>query len=156
MVENGVVIIVATDGYCSILSVPVCISAAFTFFVLWEWWGLRKYQGIWNSLTPVPNLTDKILTTDRLLLAVIIQCRTVWINLYRLFNFSAFTYIHGGTRCRSFYSHCSLFSNPDGVIGLFHWLNPSGRTKTLGSTQIPGTLRPALSYRYGLKSKRNT
>jgi hypothetical protein len=26
-------------------------------------------------------------------------------------------------------------SIPDGVIGIFHWLNPSGRTMALGSTQ---------------------
>jgi hypothetical protein len=26
-------------------------------------------------------------------------------------------------------------SIPDGVIGIFHWYNPSGRTKALGSTQ---------------------
>jgi hypothetical protein len=25
----------------------------------------------------------------------------------------------------------------DGVIGIFHWLNPSGRTMALGSTQAP-------------------
>jgi hypothetical protein len=26
-------------------------------------------------------------------------------------------------------------SIPDGVTGVFHWLNPSGRTMALGSTQ---------------------
>jgi len=26
-------------------------------------------------------------------------------------------------------------SIPDGVIGIFHWLNPSGRIMALGSTQ---------------------
>jgi hypothetical protein len=26
-------------------------------------------------------------------------------------------------------------SNPDGVIGIFHWRNPSDRTMALGSTQ---------------------
>jgi len=26
-------------------------------------------------------------------------------------------------------------SIPDGVIGIFHWHNPTGRTMTLGSTQ---------------------
>jgi hypothetical protein len=37
-------------------------------------------------------------------------------------------------------------SIPDGVIGIFHWHNPSGRTVAVGSTQpltemSPGTLR---------------
>ena len=36
--------------------------------------------------------------------------------------------------------HCDTSSNvagsiPDGVIGIFHWHNPSGRTMALGSTQ---------------------
>jgi len=30
------------------------------------------------------------------------------------------------------YNSCSI---PDGVIGTFHWHNPSGRTMALGSTQ---------------------
>jgi len=38
--------------------------------------------------------------------------------------------------------HCSTSrkvagSTPDGVIGIFHWHNPSGRTLALGSTQPP-------------------
>jgi hypothetical protein len=32
-------------------------------------------------------------------------------------------------------SHMVAGSIPDGVIGIFHWHNPSGRTMTLGSTQ---------------------
>jgi hypothetical protein len=51
-------------------------------------------------------------------------------------------YIHstGGTRWRSWLRHCATSrkvtgSIPDGVIGIFHLHNPSGRTIALGSTQ---------------------
>jgi len=47
---------------------------------------------------------------------------------------------HRGTRWRSWLRHCATNrkvagSIPDGVIGIFHWHNPSGRTMTLGLTQ---------------------
>ena len=46
----------------------------------------------------------------------------------------------GGTRWRSWLRHCATSwkvagAIPDGVIGIFHWHNPSGRTMALGSTQ---------------------
>ena len=46
----------------------------------------------------------------------------------------------GGTRWRSWLRHCATSrkvagSIPDGVTAIFHWLNPSGRTVTLRSTQ---------------------
>jgi len=34
-----------------------------------------------------------------------------------------------------FYHHNIAGSIPDGVIGIFHWRNPSGRTMAQGSTQ---------------------
>ena len=45
-----------------------------------------------------------------------------------------------GTRWRSWLRHCATSrkvagSIPDGVTGIFHWHNPSGRTMALGSTQ---------------------
>ena len=45
-----------------------------------------------------------------------------------------------GTRWRSWLRHCGTSrkvagSIPGGVIGVFHWHNPSGRTMALGSTQ---------------------
>jgi len=45
-----------------------------------------------------------------------------------------------GTRWRSWLRHCATIqkvtgSIPDGVIGIFHSHNPSGRTMALGSTQ---------------------
>ena len=46
----------------------------------------------------------------------------------------------GATRWRSWLRHCATSrkvagSNPGGVIGIFHWHNPSGHTMALGSTQ---------------------
>ena len=46
----------------------------------------------------------------------------------------------GGPRWRSWLRHCATSqkvagSIPDGVIGIFHWHSPSGRTVALGSTQ---------------------
>jgi len=45
-----------------------------------------------------------------------------------------------GTRWRSWLRHCATSrkvagSIPDGVIGIFHWQSPSGRTMALGFTQ---------------------
>jgi hypothetical protein len=45
-----------------------------------------------------------------------------------------------GTRWRSWLRHCATNrkvagSFPDGVIEIFHWHNPFGRTMALGSTQ---------------------
>ena len=50
------------------------------------------------------------------------------------------TALTGGTRWRGWLRHCATSrkvagSIPDGVIGIFHWLNPSGRTIALGLTQ---------------------
>ena len=52
-----------------------------------------------------------------------------------------FRVFRGGTRWRSWLRHCSgsrkvAGSIPDGIIGIFHWHNPSGRTMTLGSTEM--------------------
>ena len=45
-----------------------------------------------------------------------------------------------GTRKHSWLKHCAtsqkvMGSIPDGVIRIFHWHNPSGRTMALGLTQ---------------------
>jgi hypothetical protein len=42
-------------------------------------------------------------------------------------------------------------SIPDGVIGIFHWINPSGRTTTLGSTQ-PLTEMSTRNISWGVKA----
>ena len=57
-------------------------------------------------------------------------------------KFTNVTIIYWGTLGRSWLRHCATNrkvagSIPDGVIGLFHWHNPSGRTMALGLTQPP-------------------
>jgi len=49
-------------------------------------------------------------------------------------------FLAGGTRWRSWLRHCAITWKvmgliPDGVIGIFHWHNPSGRTVALRLTQ---------------------
>ena len=63
--------------------------------------------------------------------------------------------LHWGTRWRSWLRHCATSrkvagSIPDGVIGIFHWHNPSGRTMTLGSTQ-PLTQMSTRNISWGLR-----
>ena len=62
-------------------------------------------------------------------------------NIFRLFGYlrwiSIPKYIWGGTRWRSWLRNCptsrkAASSIPDGVTGIFHWHNSSGRTMTLG------------------------
>ena len=72
-------------------------------------------------------------------------CRRWWLFVFRylgLFVLIAVisTIINGGTRRCSWLRHCATSrkvagSIPDGVIGIFHLHNPSGRTMALGSTQ---------------------
>jgi hypothetical protein len=54
--------------------------------------------------------------------------------------FKLFCMYIGGTRWCSLLRHCAtsrkvVGSIPNGVIGIFHWLNPSWRTIALGSSQ---------------------
>jgi hypothetical protein len=49
-------------------------------------------------------------------------------------NFISLTCKCGGTRWHCATSRKVAGSIPDGVIGIFHWLNPLGRTMALGST----------------------
>ena len=63
-----------------------------------------------------------------------------------------------GTRWRSWLRHCSTSrkvtgSIPDGVIGIFHWHNPSSRTVALGLTQ-PVTEISTRNISWGLKALR--
>ena len=55
-------------------------------------------------------------------------------------NIELILHVKRGTRCRSWLRHCATSrkvagSIPDGVIGIFHWHNTSGRTMALGLTQ---------------------
>ena len=52
----------------------------------------------------------------------------------------SFTFLLHLMRWRSWLRHCATSqkvagSIPDGIIGIFHWHNPSSRTMALGSTQ---------------------
>jgi len=56
--------------------------------------------------------------------------------------------------CLVCFRHCAAsrevaVSIPDGVIGIFHWLNASGRTMSLGSTQhLTGLSTGSISWEY--------
>ena len=61
-----------------------------------------------------------------------------------------------GTRWRSWLRHCATSrkvtgSIPDGVIGIFHWRNPSSRTMALGLTQ-PLTEMSTRNISWGVKA----
>ena len=62
----------------------------------------------------------------------------------------------GGTRWRSWLRHRDsnrkvAVSIPDGVTGIYHWFNPSGRTMALGSTQ-PLTEMSTRDLPWGVKA----
>jgi len=64
----------------------------------------------------------------------------------------------GGTRWRSWLRHCAtnrevVGSIPDGVIGIFHWHKPSGRTMALESIQ-PLKERSSRNISWGCKGGR--
>ena len=67
--------------------------------------------------------------------------RHVWSRRGPVAYIYIYIYIYiWGTRWRSWWRHCATSrkiagSIPDGVIGIFHWHNPSGRTIALASTQ---------------------
>ena len=59
---------------------------------------------------------------------------------HQVLRFSSSTPHHWGKQWRSWLRHCATSrkvagSIPDGVIGIFRWHNPSGRTMALGLTQ---------------------
>jgi hypothetical protein len=62
----------------------------------------------------------------------------------------------GGTWWRSWLRHCATSRKvagtiPDGVIGMFHWHKPSGRTMALGLTQ-PLTEMSTRNISWGVKA----
>ena len=65
-------------------------------------------------------------------------------------------YYDEGTRWRSWLRHCATIrkvagSIPEGIIEIFHWQNPSGRTMALGLTQ-PLTEMSTRNISWGIKS----
>jgi len=76
----------------------------------------------------------------------------------RFLDYFILVFNEGGTRWRSWLRHCATSrkfadSIPDGVIGFFHWHNPSGHTMALGSTQ-PLTEMSARNASWGVKGGR--
>ena len=64
-----------------------------------------------------------------------------WMNMYVCIYIYIYIYIYIHTHTHTHtHTHCATNrkvagSIPDGVIGIFHWHNPSGRTMALGLTQ---------------------
>ena len=78
-----------------------------------------------------------------------------WI-LYTVVFLVSTVFVLRGTRWCSWLRHCATNGNvagsiPDGVIGIFHWHNPSGRTMALGSTQ-PLTEMSTRNISWGVKA----
>jgi hypothetical protein len=79
------------------------------------------------------------------------------LNVFRLVpNIIIITQYTLGTRWRSWLRHCATRrkvagSIPDGVIGIFHEHNPSGRTMALGLTQ-PLTEMSTRNIYWGVKA----
>ena len=75
--------------------------------------------------------------TVKLHLQTAVQCHEF---LLPLFQFMYFYNLRRGTQWRSWLRHCATSqkvagSIPNGIIGIFHWHNPSGHTMALGLTQ---------------------
>ena len=78
------------------------------------------------------------------------------INTRRKAEYHNLTILVLGMRWHSWLRHCAtsrkvVGSIPDGVIGIFHWHNPSGRTVAPGSTQ-PLTEMRTRNISWGLKA----
>ena len=77
-------------------------------------------------------------------------------NTRRIVNFVPYYKAFWDTRWRSWLRHCATSrkvagSIPDGVIGIFHYHNPSGRIMALGLTQ-PLTEISTRSISWGVKA----
>jgi len=89
--------------------------------------------GLYRASVPVQGCTLPLLRSRRLVL-----CRSsswhafiTWTGIgYKIFRDKIFSECHSWHHSRKVAG-----SIPDGVIGLFHWNNISGRTMVLGSTQ---------------------
>jgi hypothetical protein len=82
--------------------------------------------------------------------------KSVFFKMYILILFSPSIRKGACCWCRSWLRHCTTnrkvaSSIPDGVIGIFHWHNPSGRTMALGLTQ-PLTEMSTRNISWGVKA----
>jgi hypothetical protein len=92
------------------------------------------HQGEMGS---IPNLSVCDLWKQSWAVTGLFQSTSVSSCLYHATNF---VHLPSTFRWRSWLRHCATSrkvasSIPNGVIGIFHWSNPSGRTMALGSTQ---------------------
>ena len=102
--------------------------------------GFKGLTGSWMGATAG-------LTMCRQLLLIILVHDTVHSPRYKTAR---------GTRWRSWLRHCATSrkvagSIPDGIIGIFHWHNPSGRNMALGVTQ-PLTEMSTRNISWGVKA----
>ena len=96
-----------------------------TFFSYWTDWAIMDHV-IYLRVLNSDVLRDLIFT-------IILVKAAKW------HKWKSVSYF-GGTRCRSWLTHCARSrkfagSIPGGVIWIFHWHNPSRRTMALGLTQ---------------------
>ena len=100
--------------------------------------------------SPFPNFFNSCTTHDCLVFMSLLQYTTQFCFLQTLLpvftpqivfqEFLVHLIYFRGTRSRSWLRHYATIrmvagSIPDGVIGILHWHNPSGRTMALGLTQ---------------------
>ena len=98
---------------------PICMEQALTRLLS----AISIYERLRPQNSELP-LKKKIL---------VLQCSKLYFYFFPVLNLL-------GTAVRSWLRHCATSqkvagSIPDGVIGIFHWHNPSGRNMALGSTQ---------------------
>ena len=83
---------------------------------------------------------EQTFVTTEYLQRMHVQFVTILRNNPNYYCFNHITFLQKGTRWRSWLGHCATSrkvagSIPDGVTGIFHRHNPSGRTMNLGLTQ---------------------
>jgi len=102
-------------------------------------------------------LVDKVAMVDIFYLsASVFPPVIIILPMFRLCSLFVYHRRPRGTRWRSWLRHCATSrkvagSIPDGVSGIFHWHNPSGRTTALGSTQ-PLTEMSTRNICWGVKA----
>jgi hypothetical protein len=104
-----------------------CTMSCVTFLQFEHW--LWQFSWLFNLTRP-----ELLIGCCRMLSVV---------NQFCYFSYSVILFgigKYGGNTVAQWLRHCAINqkvarSIPDGVIGIFHWHNPSGRTMALGSTQ---------------------
>ena len=94
--------------------------------------GCKRQDIAWNCWYLSNKLESATNRNNTVLMLIVIRTSNTDKNTVHI--------IEWGTRWRSWLRHSATSRDvasaiPDGVIGIFHWHNPSGRTMTLGLTQ---------------------